>query len=111
MATRAEWEKRVQRWDKSGLSAAAFAAREGLAVKQLLWWRWKLRTAPVAPAAATPLSFLPVHVVDRATPPATASAPIEIVLPNGRIVRVPPGFDPALLGHVLTIAAEEGTPC
>ena len=29
MATRAEWEKRVQRWDKSGLSAAAFAARCG----------------------------------------------------------------------------------
>jgi transposase len=111
MATRAEWEKRVQRWDKSGLSAAAFAADEGLAVKRLLWWRWKLRAAPPVPAAAAPLSFLPVHVVDSAAPPSARSAPIEIVLPNGRVVRVPPGFDPTMLGRVLTIAAEEAAPC
>lgn len=110
MATRADWKKRVQQWDKSGLSAAAFAAREGIEAKQLVWWRWKLRATPSEPAAA-PLSFLPVRVVDRAAPPLPRSAPIEIVLPNGRIVRVPPGFDPGALAQLLTIAAEEGAPC
>jgi transposase len=37
-----------------------------------------------------------------------AAAPIEIALPNGRLVRVPPGFDPATLERVLAIAAEAG---
>ncbi|XXY51962.1 hypothetical protein WME91_12545 [Sorangium sp. So ce269] len=36
--------------------------------------------------------------------------PIEIALPNGRVVRVRPGFDPATLERVLALAAEEA-PC
>ncbi|MDC0685073.1 hypothetical protein [Sorangium atrum] len=41
---------------------------------------------------------------------AIAPEPIEIALPNGRVVRVRPGFDPATLERVLAVAAEE-TPC
>ena len=36
----------------------------------------------------------------------SAATAIEIALPNGRLVRVPPGFDPATLERVLAIAAE-----
>ena len=35
--------------------------------------------------------------------------PIEIVLPTGPTVRVPSGFDPCTLGHVLVVL--EGRPC
>ena len=35
--------------------------------------------------------------------------PIEIVLPDGPIVRVAAGFDPSTLGHVLAVL--EGRPC
>jgi len=35
--------------------------------------------------------------------------PIEIVLPTGPTVRVPAGFDPRTLGHVLAVL--EGRPC
>ncbi len=37
MATRDEWTRRVKRWEASGLDAAAFAAREGLIAKSLVW--------------------------------------------------------------------------
>ena len=114
MASRAEWAKRVERWYRSGLSADAFAAREGLKAKQLYWWRWKLRSS--ASEVSRPLSaprrveFLPVRVVDSTTAPAGASSPIEIALANGRVVRVAAGFDAATLGRVLAIASEE-EPC
>ncbi|WP_437528537.1 IS66 family insertion sequence element accessory protein TnpA [Sorangium sp. So ce726] len=35
MATRAEWADRVERWERSGLSAEKFARREGYQPKQL----------------------------------------------------------------------------
>jgi transposase len=113
MATRADWAKRVERWEKSGLSAEAFGARERLKAKQLYWWRWKLRSSPPESApSAPPLRFLPVHVkdVDATTPSAGASVALEIVLCNGRVVRVAPGYDPAMLERVLAIASEGG-PC
>jgi len=36
----AEWAKRVERWQRSGLSAAKFGVREGIAGAQLSWWKW-----------------------------------------------------------------------
>jgi transposase len=104
MASRAEWAERVARWEASGLSAAAFAARERLSAKSLVWWRWKLRTSPSVPTAS-PLEFLPVRVVRTATARPSTAEPIEILLPNGRIVRVPAGVDEADLERVLAVAS------
>lgn len=110
-----EWADRVERWERSGLSAEKFARREGYKPKQLYWWRWKLRAdRPSQPSQPSPSSlteaprFLPVHVVTDAS--VVTPEPIEIALPNGRVVRVRPGFDPATLERVLALAAEE-TPC
>jgi transposase len=111
MATRAEWTKRVQQWDKSGQGIEEFAAREGLKPELLTWWRWKLRTEQPAPKTEAPLSFLPVHVIDTPTQPEPCRAPIEIVFPNGRVVRVSPGFDRCTLERVVTIVAEVGASC
>ncbi len=108
MATRAEWSERVRRYERSGLELAEFARREGLKPKQLSWWRWRLRSSG-EPATAGKPAFLPVRVVpSMPQPPAT---PIEIALPNGRLVRVRPGFDPATLERVLAIAAEQEIAC
>lgn len=104
MATRGEWAERVDRWQKSGLSAKDFAARERIESRRLVWWRWKLQSS------SPEQRFLPVRVVDAAARPAGASVPLEIALPNGRVVRVPEGFDPAMLERVLSIASE-GTSC
>ncbi|KYF61921.1 transposase [Sorangium cellulosum] len=112
MATRMEWAERVARWERSGLSAEKFARREGYKPKQLYWWRWKLRADEPSQPAPSSLTeaprFLPVHVVADTLP--VAAEPIEIALPNGRVVRVRPGFDPATLERVLALAAEE-SPC
>ncbi|WP_437738887.1 IS66 family insertion sequence element accessory protein TnpA [Sorangium sp. So ce1335] len=51
------------RWEASGLSAAAFATRERIEAKRLVWWRWKLRSTPPAGSAAV-IDFLPVRVLD-----------------------------------------------
>jgi transposase len=104
MASRAEWAERVGRWEASGLSAAAFGARERLAVKSLVWWRWKLRASPSVPPAS-PLDFLPVRVVRTTTARPSTAEPLEIVLPNGRVVRVPVGFDEGELERVLAVAS------
>ncbi|WP_437550882.1 transposase [Sorangium sp. So ce367] len=109
MATRVEWAERVERWERSRLSAEKFARREGYKPEQQSSWRWKLRadgpSQPSPSSLAEPPRFLPVHVVADASPVVTE--PIEIALPNGRVVRVRPGFDPATLERVLALAAEE----
>jgi hypothetical protein len=49
-----------------------------------------------------------VRVVAPVACPPGATAPVEIVLPNGRVVRVAAGFDGATLERVLEIASEGG---
>jgi hypothetical protein len=110
MATRAEWSERVRKWERSGLEIAEFARREGLKPTLLGWWRWNLQsTKPGATAPTAEPRFLPVHVV--ASTPPRGPAPIEIALPNGCIVRVPPGFDPATLERVIAIVGADEPLC
>ena len=69
--------------------------------------RW-LTASRGEPTEAAPV-FLPVRVVDLEAVSPRPAPPIEIVLPTGPIVRVPSGFDPRTLGHVLAVL--EGRPC
>ena len=105
MANRAEWTQRIQRWQASGLTARQFGAREGLSERSLAWWKWKLGSAAPSPAGPSATTFLPVHVVDLLPRPAPAADAFEIALPNGRVVRVPPRFDDAMLERLLAIVA------
>jgi len=91
---RDEWARRVQEWQESGLSAAEYARRKRLRARSLTWWRWKLEGE-----AAT--AFVELHVDE------VRGEPIEVVLGNGRVVRVPSVFDDTLLARVLSVA--EGT--
>ena len=50
---------------------------------------------------STPV-FVPLHVL-----PAAAATPFEVVLRQGRVVRVPAGFDAATLRQLLAILEEE----
>jgi transposase len=96
--TAREWAARVKRWQRSGLSAPEFGRREGFKGEQLTWWKWHLsgRSKKAAPpkrkrstrkpkrGRAKAARFVPVKL------PATVSrAGLEIVLGNGRVVRVP----------------------
>lgn len=110
MATRAEWAGRVARWQAGGLSAKAFAAREGIDAKLLGWWRWRLGCGASSESERAP-RFVEMQVIDAVPAPSRAPGPVEIVLGNGRVVRVAPGFDAATLERVLTIASGEGGAC
>lgn len=102
----------MERWKRSGLSAAEFGVREGFKGKQLSWWKWHLsqaageEKAPARPKGAArpaPLTFVPARVVDPGRAPA-ADGRLEIVLGNGRVVRLTGAVDDAALVQALRVA-------
>ncbi len=113
-ASREIWAKRVERWKDSGLSAKEFAAELDVSPKSLMFWKWKLgqletpkgaastarrklqtRTARVAVATPRFLQLMPTSA-----PP---SAALELVLRDGLVLRVAPGFDEATLLQVASL--------
>src|SRR4051794_28817431 len=101
------WRQVLGRWRRSGLSVRAFCRAEGVNEAQFYWWRRKL--GQVEPKGPEP-AFLPVHVVSEpAGEPAVRG--IEVVLANGRCLRVGPGFDPHTLVTLLDLLEDRGSSC
>jgi hypothetical protein len=104
--SREEWQKRVERWRDSGLSAEQFADELGINAGTLKFWGYKLgkekravmarRPTEGAKAAPAP-SFVEVRAQ-----PSVASA-FEVELGNGRRLRVPTTFDASVLERLLPI--------
>lgn len=96
--TERRWRRIVEEWRSSGLLAREFATRKKISPGTLYWWSSRLgkqqsARGPDSPAATMP-KFLPVEIIEEAPrisqpPPAT----LEIVLPHGEVIRVPPGAD------------------
>jgi transposase len=82
-----------------------FCAQEGVTPTALAHWRKEIAARDTRRADAADPLFVPVPV--RVTP--LPAALLDVVLPDGRMIRVPPGFDPAHLRAVA--AALEGVPC
>lgn len=119
--SRAEWRTEVRRWRRSGQSAADYAARRDLSRSTLTWWASQLGEAASAmrPGSeeSTPRTpaFLPVRVVAAQEPGIEESATriaapthrpatsFEVVLINGRRVRVGDGFDATALRRLLEV--------
>ena len=98
-----QWRRWIGEWQASGLSVREFCARRGLATPSFYHWRRVLeRRTTERPA------FVPVQVVAD-TPPSQASA-LELVLADGRALRVAPGFDATTLRRLLAVLEGEG-PC
>jgi hypothetical protein len=96
-----QWRRCIAQWRPSGLSVRAFCDRHGLATPSFCACRRTLHQR----AADTP-AFVAVQVVADATPaPATT---LEVVLGDGLIVRVAPGFDAATLRRLLAVLQEGG---
>ena len=97
-----QWRRWIGEWRASGVSVRAFCDRRGLALPTFYAWRRTLERR-----AAEGATFVPVQLVAEASP-APASA-LEVVLVDGRTVRVAPGFDAATLRQLLAVL--EGRPC
>jgi hypothetical protein len=96
------WRKRLVRWKASGLKAREFFEREGVTPTAFAHWRKEIAARDARRAEATEPLFVPVRVT-------SVPEPLEVALPGGRVVRVPPSFDPAHLRAV--VAALEGVAC
>ena len=102
---RSYWRTLLARWQRSGLSVRAFCREEGLSEPSFYLWRRKLDQAHnIKP------TFIPVHVVTDEDRQA-ASGSIEIVLANGRSLRVGPGFDSPTLVKLVDLLENGGTGC
>jgi hypothetical protein len=91
------WRRIIERQVSSGLSASAYCQRNGIAASSFFAWKRRLRLAGP--------QFVEVKTAEADSLPLSGaqprSEPIEILLRGGRSVRVPSGFDPALLGQIV----------
>jgi len=71
---RRQWARRMQAWERSGQTRAAFCGAHGLSLATFDYWRRQLR----APGRA----LVPVTVSG------STAVPIEIALPNGIRLRM-----------------------
>lgn len=97
------WRDRLDRFRRNGLSVRAFCARERLHESSFYFWKRQLAARDAQAKLSAP-AFVPVRVIPSPPPP------LEVVLADGRLVRILPGFDPAALRAVLA-ALEEDVPC
>ncbi|HEV3263407.1 MAG TPA: transposase [Gemmataceae bacterium] len=98
------WRRMVRQWRGSSLSVRAFCDQHGLSEPTFYAWRRNL-----AERDAEAVQFVPVEVV--ADPPAPARAEgspagLELVLGEGRRLRIGPGFDAATLERLLALLEE-----
>ena len=97
-----QWRRWIGEWQASGLSVREFCQRRGLTVASFYAWRRALQRR-----AAEKATFVPVQVLPDAVQ--TQTSALEVLLPDGRTVRVAPGFDAATLRRLLAVL--EGRPC
>jgi transposase len=103
------WRDHLKRWHASGLTIRDYCARHRLSEPSFYAWRRSVaeRDVDAEAAAVEPaVTFLPVQVNQDlpTTPPV-----LELVLANGRLLRIPPGVAPAQVRELLAVL--EDKPC
>jgi transposase len=94
------WVERLARFAASGLRPAAFCAAEGVSLPSFYSWKRRLTAencstdSQVTDDAALGPRLLPVRL-------ASAGVVVELVLPSGAVLRVPPGSDLAFVRRLV----------
>jgi hypothetical protein len=108
----------LEKLQDSGLTIADFIREHGLPEKRVRWWRKRL--GGVSTRQVDPPQFVALQVVEAEdcdvqveqrpwVPAIQGTSSLEVVLHNGRVVRVPVGFDLKTLSQVVEVL--EVTPC
>lgn len=122
MSERAKyWRRLIGEWKRSGLSQAEFCRRREVNVGSFAWWKSRIgntanqhrrrvgRNASRSPAREV-ADFVEL-ALPKGTRAARSLAPstfgvgpcgYEIVLSNGRVIRLPHNFDPAVVAQLVT---------
>jgi len=103
---RQEWVERVDQWRRSGLTAKRFAASIGVKAGTLTHWAWRLgheqqrrkvQRGSVMASAAQSDAFVEIVAT------ATRDDRFELVVGNGRELRIPADFDATALERLLGV--------
>jgi transposase len=110
------WRRMVQLWHAGKQTIRDFCTERDLSEANFHAWRRTIAQRDQASSkpnahpnkrdTAKP-RFVPIRVV---SPTSASSTPLELVVGQGRVVRVPPGFDVATLRQLLDLL-EEGPTC
>jgi hypothetical protein len=92
-----QWVERLQRFAQADQSVVAFCQQEGVSAQAFYYWKHKLDPRPSG--QDDPTRLLPVRL--------PISAPVELALTNGIVLRLAPGCD---LGFVRSLVAALGEP-
>lgn len=76
----AEWQQRLQRFKKAGLTVARFCTRERVSAATFWYWRRKCAAKAAVPRAA-PAVFSPVEVV--------GGGVVTLRFPTGAVMELP----------------------
>ena len=88
---RRKWQRLVSEQGRSGQTVAAFCRERKLCVSHFFWWKKQLGASALG-------KFLEVKLATAAPAPGAVGDPrVEVVLKNGRSLRVGPGFDRELV--------------
>jgi len=99
-STRQVWAERLQRFAASGLRPVQFCAKEGVSLPSFYSWKRRLAAGAGGPATPAPGGPGPRRLPVRLQP---AAAAVELALPTGAVVRIPPGAAEATLGWLLRL--------
>ncbi|MCU0693539.1 MAG: hypothetical protein MUF54_19290 [Polyangiaceae bacterium] len=105
---RKRWSGLVERWRRSGQTAREFAAGAGINRGTLLYWAWRLKHEGNGAKRIAVTRRASNTDGKRGSFVELIAGPIEerrfeIELVDGRRVHVPPEFDAAALGSLLTV--------
>lgn len=110
-----EMRRLVRDQERSGLSQREFCRRHGIALRTLTWWRRRLGRGHVDGAgprrALDRRAFLEVELVSdepQDVRVCAETAPIEIQLPGGALIRIPLDVSEEALRRILHVV---GRPC
>jgi|SRR5208283_3610966 len=106
----AKWRGHLSSWQSSGLSQAEYCRRKNLTPADFSWWKHELARRDGRAKQAAMQNALPTFVpVKLAATGLSAGCGCEVILLNGRCLRIGSGIDPrwaaelaaALEGHAL----------
>lgn len=107
------WRRHLAGWQRSGMTIRDYCAAEGLAEHNFHAWRKTLagrdrqksqRAKRSRSGVALP-AFVPIHVVNDGATSSSLGA-VEVLLANGRVLRVGAGFDPQVVRQLLALLEE-----